>query len=280
MTSIKKLSVCFIVFQTVIGFGQDEKTKNCSINEAQLFSGMNIYSVQQLTLTEMNPFAPNSSILAKDYSGFNSSAYKTIYSNQSFSALIGIGFKEQPNYLIRVGVNYSSKTNFIGSAGRMDSYAYDTLTSSQTGEQFYLDSVVYKSVDFNQSVEQFSLDASFLFRTNPEKRWSLQGGIGFMLGTSLNSITHLSYYQWTSTPNEMFTNQKNEYEQFRNKNYLTTSLFLPLGIDFRIGNKREFWKLIHLFYEARPSVGISVIPESSTQTQFYLAQGIGLKIKW
>lgn len=264
-------------------FAQTETDKKVSITEVQLFPGSLIYPVPQLTLAEMNAFAPNSMILAKDFSGFSSSNYNTVFTNQSFSALLGLSFKSKPNPLLRIGVNYSHKTNFIGSAYRDEVYAYDTLTSSQTGEQYYLDSTISKSVYMDQSAEQLALDASLLFRTDPEARWSLQGGVGLMLGFSFNSSTRLSYNEYTTVPygNSTQTGSNgSQFEHFRNENYLSTALYLPFGVDFRIGKKRAFWNRIHLFYELRPTLSIAAIPEWNSLTQFNLKQGIGVKIKW
>lgn len=282
--NLSKSILCAVSLILVMNsFSQIETEKKVSITEVQLFSGSLLYPVPQLTLAEMNAFAPNSMILAKDLSGFNNGNYNSVYTNQSFSALLGLTFKSKPNPLLRIGVNYANKTNFTGSAYRDETYAYDTLTSSQTGEQYYLDSTISKSVYMDQSVEQLALDASLLFRTDPEARWSLQGGVGVMLGFSFNSSTRLSYNEWTTVPYgnaSQSGSNGSQFEQFRNENYMSTSLYLPFGVDFRIGQKREFWNRIHLFYELRPSVSIAAIPEWNTLTQFNLTQGIGIKIKW
>lgn len=269
---------------TNFGIAQEENSKSISITDVQLFSGMNIYPISSLSLDEMKAFAPNSTILAKDYSGFNSANYHSIYSNQSFSALLGINFKNKPKRQLRVGLNYLSKTNFTGSAGREDTYPYDTLTSSQTGQQYFLDSSYSKHVRMQQEMEQLSLDASLIFRTDAEARWSFYGGFGLMLGYSFNATTNIYYSEWSSESNYSGENNGNnlnyEHEQFRNKNFLITSAYLPLGVNFRIGKDREFWKRVHFFYEMRPTVTVADMPEWNTLTQFSFTQGLGLKIKW
>lgn len=283
MPFIKSIfGICALLF-SITSLAQEETPKAISITDVQLFSGMNIYPVSSLSLNEMKAFAPNSTILAKDFTGFHSGNYNSVYSNQSFSALLGVNFKNKPNRQLRVGLNYLSKTNFIGSAGREDIYPYDTLTSSQTGQQYFLDSSYSKHVHMQQEMEQLSLDASFIFRTDAEARWSFYGGFGLMLGYSFNANTSIYYSEWSSESSyssSYNSNNNSEFEQFRNKNFLSTAIYLPFGIDFRIGKNNEFWKRLHLFYEIRPMVSIATIPEWNTLTQFSFTQGVGIKIKW
>jgi len=53
-----------------------------------------------------------------------------------------------------------------------------------------------------------------------------------------------------------------------------------LGIDFRIGKKREFWKRTHLFYELRPGINVTSIPELRPITNASVQHGIGLRVSW
>lgn len=284
MPFIKSIfGICALLF-SITSLAQEKTPKSISITDVQLFYGMTTYPVLSLTLTEMKAFAPNSTILAKDYSGFNSGNYNSVNSNQTFSALLGINFKNKPNRQLRVGLNYLSKTNFTGSAGREDIYPYDTLTSSQTGQQYFLDSTNSKHVYMSQEMEQLSFDASFIFRTDAEERWSFYGGLGLMLGYSFNAVTYISYSANSSmasyTSEYDNSNNDSEHEQFRNKYFLITAAYLPLGVNFRIGKDNNFWSRIHLFYELRPTISVASIPEWNTLTQFSFTQGLGLKIKW
>jgi hypothetical protein len=63
---------------------------------------------------------------------------------------------------------------------------------------------------------------------------------------------------------------------FTNKKKFACAAYVPLGVDFRIGKKRAFWKRTHLFYELRPSV--TTIPELRTFANAGVQQGIGLRV--
>jgi hypothetical protein len=79
---------------------------------------------------------------------------------------------------------------------------------------------------------------------------------------------------------DMITAEAGTFQKaFRKKQY-DFGAYLPLGVDFRIGNKRDFWKRIHLFYEARPSINMTAIPELRTITNASIFHGLGVKVKW
>src|SRR5690606_33840629 len=132
---------------------------------------------------------------------------------------------------------------------------YDTLTSSQTGQVVYIDSVYTQNYSMDYVSEQLRLDGSVIFRTNPEGRWSLYAGIGFTVGLSVNATTEIYYSKYgrieTRYPNGQTSHSYQYYypgsyisktETFRNKTNFSVSPYIPMGVDFRIGKKREFWK--------------------------------------
>lgn len=286
MKNIQKITCFLLLCITNAVFSQEESSKNVSISEVQLFSGLNYYSIDNISLNEISNFAPNSAILSKDYSGFNNNNntnYGT-YLDQSLSAMLGISFKNKPKTLLRIGLNYQNKTNLYSHYYREDTYTYDTLTSSQTGQQYFLDSTTLKYLYMYQGSQQVHFDASFIFSTDPTARWSLYGGVGVLIGISFNSYTALSYgeaYSSNEYSNSNYYSSDNSlFERFHNKNYMSSSVYLPFGVDFRIGTKRPFWNRLHLFYEARPMLSFSSIPEWKQVVNMNLTQGIGVKIKW
>jgi hypothetical protein len=47
-----------------------------------------------------------------------------------------------------------------------------------------------------------------------------------------------------------------------------------------LGKKKEFWKRTHLFYELRPGINITSIPELGTITNSSNQHGLGLRVTW
>ena len=109
----------FSLFLVPFLHGQDS-LKQITISEVQLYSGIDLYPVEQLTLNQFSIFAPNSEILQQDFSDFSQFNYNTNFTTSSASMLLGIHFRKNPNVLLRAGVNYSARTNFVGSASRDD----------------------------------------------------------------------------------------------------------------------------------------------------------------
>jgi len=284
-------------------FAQEEQpktVKRISISDIYIQTGFFLERSTSGTLTDFKTLAPQSVLLNSDFTGYSSSNGLSLTGNTMFSVMLGIQFSDKQkttykaNPLLRLGVCYLSGTTLTDNLFKEDRQTYDTLTSAQTGQTVYIDSVTTKSSGMNYSSEQLRFDVSLIFRTNPEARWSLYTGIGITAGLSFNANTDIYYskYDRTETRNPngnsssssyssyFGSNNNSQTERFRNKNNFGLSTNIPMGVDFRIGKKREFWKRTHLFYELRPGINITSIPELRTIANASLQHGLGLKVSW
>lgn len=278
LSRLKVLFVSLLFFSN--GFCQDETRSKIKIIDFYLFSGMHFYPVGSSNISDFQKLAPESILLKEDMTGYNSFNGRYVNGNSIYSVLLGIRFKENKAPLLRLGLNYTASNNLQNFLFKEEIFPYDTLTSSQTGEQYYLDSTTWKSYSMYHSSEQIRLDASLVYRTNAEARWSLFTGIGTMIGFAFNSVANISYHEsYTTGGYQTSSYSTNNYvsETHSTKNYLSTSLYIPLGIDFRIGKNREFWKRIHLLYEIRPTMNFAFVPELKPLVNVSLIQNVGLK---
>ncbi|MFA5781797.1 MAG: hypothetical protein WC868_05955 [Bacteroidales bacterium] len=296
LSAVILLTVSFSVF----GQEQQPKTiKKISIHDIYIQAGLFSERNRTGTLGDFNGLAPNSVLLEKslafaEYAPYNGS---NLTSNSMFSVMLGIQFSDKQktiykaNPLLRLGVSYFSGTTLTGSLYKEDRKPYDTLTSAQTGQTVYLDSVTTNDYGMSYSSEQLRFDGSLIFRTNPEARWSLFAGIGITAGLSINANTDIYYSKFggtetrypngnTSSSYSYSSSYNSKTEKYRNKNNFGASTFIPMGIDFRIGKKSEFWKRTHLFYELRPGINITSIPELRTITNSSIQHGLGLRVLW
>ena len=81
--------------------------------------------------------------------------------------------------------------------------------------------------------------------------------------------------------NEYYTTTEqgeNIVEYFQNKMNFSTAIFIPMGVDFRMGKNREFWKRLHLYYEMKPSITYTAIPELKRITTVNLINSFGIKV--
>lgn len=296
-TSILKtimLSSCFLQF-----YGQVEiadHVKRICVKEFYIHTGLFSERNTSGTLKDFQTLAPQSVLLNRDLKDYSSSQGISLISNTMFSMLLGIQFSDKKktayktNPLLRLGLSYFSGSTLTGNLFKEDRKTFDTLTSAQTGQITLVDSVNSRSYGMNYRYEQLRIDGSLIFRTKPEARWSLFAGIGITAGLSINANTEIYYSQSksTQTRNSNSVSSSSAFsaggewkmERIRNKNNFGMSAYIPLGIDFRIGNKKEFWKRMHLFYELRPGINMTSIPELRNTTNVILQQGLGLKIAW
>ncbi len=277
---MKKLTVFFLFVSTVLV--AQEKSGCMQLTEAQVLIGSNLSSVETMSLTDFKTLAPGSSILAKDYTGFSSNYYNSTYTNPSFTGLLGFTFKNKPNPLLRLGLGYSTRTLGTGSSSRYESFHYDTLTSAQTGQQIFLDSIHTQYMYGAYQATYLSLDASLIFRTKPAARWSIYGGIGVNVGLAFNGFLNIEYHDehYASSGNYDQSNWTHEQERFNQKTHVASTVYIPMGLDFRLGKKHEFMNRLHLFAEARPSMTITTIPTIKTQLTPNITSSLGLRIVW
>lgn len=281
-------------------FGQQEQAmtvNKISINEIYIQTGFFSERNTNGSLTDFKSLAPQSILLNSDFTGYSLSNGFSLSSNTMFSVMLGLQFSDKQkttyksNPLLRLGISYFSGTTLTGGLYKEDRKPYDTLTSTQTGQTAYVDSVNSRHYNMNYSSEQLRFDGSLIFRTNPEARWSIFTGIGITAGLSINANTDIYYsnsgrtetrYPNGNTSSSYGNSSSDNYktEKFRNKNNFGASTYIPMGIDFRMGKKREFWKHTHLFYELRPGINITSIPELRTITNASVQHGLGLRVSW
>jgi len=297
---MKKLWIS-LVFITVVllSFGQQTSSviKRINLFDYSLQAGIYGGSSTNSTQADFNILAPNSVLLNSNLFP-NSVSFSPYYyqrnPNSLFSATLGFQFSDKQktkynkNIELRVGITYSHNSILSGGYYDTERKTFDTLTSSQTGVYSYLDSVVTKSLEMNYSSEQLRLDGSLIFRTNPDARWSFYSGIGITAGFSFNAKTTIVYntqYQIEQRmPNNHSTHlnvsgDNSQYEVFSNQNNFAFSAYIPLGINLRLGKNTEFWKKVNLFYEIRPNINITYIPELRTVTNAFLQIGCGFRFK-
>ncbi|MEY5000618.1 MAG: hypothetical protein RLZZ211_654 [Bacteroidota bacterium] len=236
------------------------------------------------SLADFQTLAPQSVLLQQDLSAYQSSPFFNLsFPGQSQSLSVGLKLGKMPNATLRLGLMHTNQNNALSTGGGYtESFRIDTLTSSQSGTQYFVDSFSTHSYNANYSQEQLRLDASLIFRYNADKRWSFYGGIGANFGLSYNCVTnveHSVYPYGDSYGLNMLSSYSgtHEHETFENKGGFGFGVYAPLGIDFQVGKKREFWKPIHLYTELRPGFNVNQIAGLGTSFSAGNFSNIGLR---
>jgi hypothetical protein len=248
------------------------------------------------TLEDFQKLAPNSTLLPDDLAGYDANNYTVSSGSLGTAVLLSFKLRDKsgsayrPNPTFRIGMSYNYSKSLYNSAYKNERFAYDTLISVNTGEKTAVDSVSYTGYSMDYASQFVRLDASMIYRTNPKARWNFYGGFGATFGVSISSQTNINYSsQYYIQPHEdensifiTSSGYNGEYESeiTKNETSLAYSLYIPLGLDFRISNKNEFWQRVHLFYEMRPTLDMISIPELNTYTTVAWQQGFGVKVQW
>ncbi|MDZ7846378.1 MAG: hypothetical protein U5L96_06235 [Owenweeksia sp.] len=185
----------------------------------------------------------------------------------------------------RIGLSYSSQNFLSAYYAQKESHPYDTLTSAQTGEEFYTDSVYYSSYNMNSYAEQLQLRSSLIWRLRPDSRWDFYAGVGLSAGVSLNSYSDIYYsessYESEDNEHRSFEGNRNtqgfESERWRQPAVWQFSSYLPLGIDWQMGKNNKLLDHFHLFYEMRPGLEYYHLPGYGSYVHAAMFQGIGLR---
>lgn len=298
MKMFKMLLTSVVIVITSSVFCQENNKplkKKMRITDAYILPGVGFQRDPYVTKSDFQKIAPQSALLNQNTEDYHSSSWRSFSGNAIACLNIGINFlnKEKTEYnsnpQLRIGLVYISGSNLSSSLYQNDRKRFDTITFSQTGTIYY-DSVISRHYNMDYHTEQLRLDASLIYRTNPAARWSLYGGIGIEAGASINTYTQISYSEYTRIEsrdnygyNSISSHEVSSFHQsedFKHKSSYGGSVYLPIGLDFRISRKWDFFKRLHVFYEMRPSLNMAIIPELGTIANVGSKQMLGLRVSF
>jgi hypothetical protein len=273
------------------------KISRFSVREVQIQSGNFIQSTIPGTLEDFRKLAPESVLLNTDMSGFSQRMSGGSYTGAMFSIMAGFQFSDnqkkayKTNPLLRMGVTYYSGMPLTNHLTKRTSGTYDILTSYQTGDIFRIDSTNREAIYMDFFTRHLRFDGSMIYRTFPGARFSLFTGAGVTAGLTFGAQTYISHNSntwldiYTSSDVNLnywksFDSDFYESETFTNSNQLGFSGYIPLGVNYRVSKKHEFWSHMHIFCEIRMGIEFIVIKNIKTLEYTTRHQGVGLKIVW
>jgi hypothetical protein len=236
-------------------------------------------------ITDFAALAPGSSILMKDFSTYESSMgyYNFNYpfgmgmqNTSSFQSLqVGLSLPKCQGTL-RLGISNFSNQLMSAYGSYYESHVVDTLISSQNGSMTFVDSTISRNVYGNYNNQQIRIDAAYVWETNAGERWAFSAGAGMSFGLSYQSQTSLNFAEYTNSYEgygSYVSNQTTtlESETYKNPMAWGANVYVPLGINFRLGTKRAFWKPWMIYSELRPQLSFNSIPNAGVK----FSPGIG-----
>ena len=253
-------------------------------------------SMYAIGLDQWRQLAPKSELLSRDLSDhiFNTDGIQTLTSNTGLALSIalrigGAGRTKRSGAYLRAGFAYHSHQGNDLYLRHETRTAFDTLTSAQTGQVTLVDSLTISRYALNHTYRQVALDASVIWLKEYPKRWSLYGGAGAQLGMAIGGLVNISHTVERRTDPSLVASSgsglshsnsdiSRETEQFRSKDDLCFALYVPLGVSYRLGRQRAFWRAMNLTYEIRPALAFGGVPELSAGARVGLGQYLGLRV--
>jgi hypothetical protein len=290
-TGIACLAITATFCQNDIKLQNEEiKKRKLKVVDAAIAPGITFHISPLGSLSDFQRINPKSVLLNENMDGYTISNGFMASGGPTFSANLGLNIANKAkteyksNTQLRIGITFS-EISMSNNLSKTDRKRFDTLTSSQTGQMVFSDSITYSSYNMNYKTQQLRIDVSIIYRTNPAARWSVFGGIGIEVGESIMAYTDINHSEYSTVTSAGSTsgtsyssNTPYRSEQNINKNTYGYATYLPMGVDFRIGNKREFFKQLHLFYEARPFVNYTYIPELGSINSVGIKSALGLRV--
>ncbi len=295
---MKKISLfsSLILLSSVL-FAQ-EVTRKFKVTEFQVQNGFELSGLKSGEWADFRKLAPNSVMLGQDFSAYRNSEGYIMQGNGQFSAYIGVqrldklkgSYISNPTW--RIGISHGNLTLMSGALSKETKLGSDTMKSAQSGQVIWTDTTSTSIYSMGYETEQLKLDISAIFRTDPAARWSFYTGLGLSAGFSIQSSTVISHSRFNTVKTyfqdninyssiRSFTNDF-EYDFESNDNQMNSSysLYIPLGVDFRLGKKRELLKKMHISMEIRPSLNFNIIPELGNLASTSSQQRLGLRMVW
>jgi hypothetical protein len=173
-----------------------------------------------------------------------------------------------------------------------------TKYNSIPGDTFSFNSVIYRTDTLTRTRNSYIEDArvlgasvQYLYKTNPEKRFSLFTGYGIDAGYAITAWNHRRYTCDTAVLVNFYS-AKPDFGSFENGTYLGTSderssikadptifagVFVPFGVNFRLCKKKEIWNQMNLFVAGKLGMETKIIAGGKVQFEPLAGGNFGFK---
>ncbi len=239
---------------------------------------------------------PDTSFQFRQWGGqINSNIYVNI---QMGVQLKPFSEKSKLSQMLRFSIGAGGRQSQYAQWEHVDHFAYDTLTSSQTGEQYYLDSISINTWQKSYESSECQISTQYLIQTDRERRISGYAGAGVGLGITRMSTVNVWQTQSTGVQTvEYLNDQDDDQHYYYQNNYstlemttvnkateshagtLNANLQVPVGFDFRLSKKNNFASRTVIGAEATYMFLMHKIPEVRVVTGSQVRFGVHLRFR-
>lgn len=219
------------------------------------------------------------------------------YSYLTSSKAVNLSFSISPKTnerkitpVFRFSYQYSNGLYSSENWSKTQEYAYDTLTSSSNGKQYYIDSNATQSIRRSYTSNLHQLSAGVLFQRTIKNRFAFYSGLDIGIGiTSGNKVSFYQYesYAFTGYPPAYSYQGSKSYFYYPSNNYQYSEKRLPalasvngnipVGVRYTLGKKDNFLARTTLSYEISVGTNLFFNSQLGVIKQFYIKNFVGLR---
>jgi hypothetical protein len=170
--------------------------------------------------------------------------------------------------------------------------------TSTIGDTFSFNSVIYQAdtvariqKSYIEKANVIGASVQYLYKSDPEKRFSLFAGYGINAGYAITAQIHEGYAKDSALVLN-FYNAKPDYSGYYNGVFLGSeeskssikaqptifaSVFLPFGVNFRLSKNKEIWNQMNLFIKGTIGLETEFVVNSQTHYNPYMGYSMGFK---
>lgn len=292
----QKILLILLILCAHMALAQQTTSEQKLISLNNLFISVGNYpgTSYPLSLENFRQLAPGSVFLQNDLSSFKNSRYSFFDNSYIFRAGATFSKKNEPEkergirHNFRLAATYGGGTLYSNYFWKENRYPADTLVSVKSGRIYVLDSVSTKSYTMEYKQKYFGIDASLIFYSPAWHAFSLYGGVGINGNFDFDNSVTIGYSQFSqleqseSSGAEYFNVWRILDFDYKEENIPTAkafsaSIFLPLGVDMKLSKHERGLGKLHLYYEVRPLIHVSGVPELKAFTGFRIQHSMGFR---
>jgi hypothetical protein len=206
-------------------------------------------------------------------------------------------FRENRELRLSIGGSFGTRNNFYYYDNT--SFVIDTFQSVNGSSIIYADSLIGKHYSYSLNYSEINIGASYLFKTDVNRRVHFYTGAGFNYGITLRSSVDVYedayrsvyYYNEYDKPSDdesiYYYNDDYNYSYSSSETNLKSPMqfariYIPLGLSLNLSKKQEsFFSHVDLYTEMNPGVEFQFLAGEKTYANPYLGVGfIGFRYKW
>jgi hypothetical protein len=279
--------IYFLIFQTVYSYGQSKRLK---LSEIAISYGLQKDIYNDLTFNDYKSIAPNSEIFSNANSNYsyhnqalNNSYFNSNFYSNFFLGNIGLSHEKYKNGLFRIGFHYFFKHDQFSTYAYQSNFIGNDTVFTNQGTPVYLDIYRSKKIIANSSSKKILFDLSYIHKLPEEHQIVMYSGFGFLMGIGYQSILKTSYDEIIGPSGlNQYAGSTVSYnrEELKIKPYLLSSVYIPLGLDIKLGKKNNFMNRIHLFLEIRPAISLIKFPTAKSIPLISGNTNLGVKVSF